>query len=171
MRHFPLHPDTPEDGLTLEELFAGRGIDVPAAQARMARLMVDEGLPYGDRSMTFNSRWAQELAAWAVDQPGGEAIHDALFRAYFVDGLNIGRVETLVEVAESIGLSGTRAQHVLETRQFKDAVDADWRRSAERRITGVPTFVVEGQAVVVAQPYETLEQLLVDASVDRRSQR
>ena len=41
-RHFPLHPDTPNEGLTLEELFAGRNIDIPAAQARMSRLMSEE---------------------------------------------------------------------------------------------------------------------------------
>jgi hypothetical protein len=52
-RHFPLHPDTPAEGLTLEELFAGRNIDIPEAKARMAALMVQEGLPYGDRTNTL----------------------------------------------------------------------------------------------------------------------
>ena len=88
--HFPLHPDTPQAGRSLEELFAGRGYDVPKMQAQMRARMTAEGLPYGDRKMTFNSRLAQELGAWADTQPGGEAIHDALFRAYFVDGRNIG---------------------------------------------------------------------------------
>ena len=37
--HFPLHPKTPPEGLTLEQLFAGRGIDIPAAQVRMKGLM------------------------------------------------------------------------------------------------------------------------------------
>lgn len=40
IRHFPLHPNTPENGLTLEALFAGRDIDVPAVQAQMTRLFV-----------------------------------------------------------------------------------------------------------------------------------
>ena len=37
--HFPLHPETPEDGLTLEELFAGGNLDVAAAKDRLAGLM------------------------------------------------------------------------------------------------------------------------------------
>ena len=45
-RHFPLHPETPDAGLTLEDLFAGRNIDIPAAQVRMSQLMAAEGLPY-----------------------------------------------------------------------------------------------------------------------------
>ena len=36
---FPLHPDTPAEGLSLERLFAGRGMDIDAMHARMKRLM------------------------------------------------------------------------------------------------------------------------------------
>ena len=49
--HFPLHPETPEEGLKLEQLFAGRDIDIAAAQSRMQQLMAAEGLPYGERTM------------------------------------------------------------------------------------------------------------------------
>ena len=47
---FPLHPETPEEGSTLEELFAGRGFDIEAAQTRLSELMKAEGLPYGTRT-------------------------------------------------------------------------------------------------------------------------
>ena len=161
--HFPLHPDTPEEGLTLEQLFAGLEMDIPAVKTRIARLMAEEGLPYGDRTMTYNSRLAQELAKWAETQPGGGAIHDALFRAYFVDGRNIARVDTLVEVAQQIGLNGDQGRKVLESRRFKDAVDADWQRSVNLGVTGVPTFLVGDRAVVGAQPYEVLEELVAGA--------
>ena len=138
--HFPLHPDTPEEGLTLEVLFAGLNIDVPAAKAHMARLVAEEGLPYGDRTMTYNSRLAQELARWAETQPGGDAIHDALFRAYFVDRLNIAQIDTLIQVCQQVGLPSDEAQSVLESRRYMDAVDADWQRSMDLGVTGVPTF-------------------------------
>ena len=58
---FPLHPETPNEGLSLEELFAGRDLDIPAIQAHHKELMRLEGLPYGNRTHTFNSRLAQEL--------------------------------------------------------------------------------------------------------------
>ena len=156
IRHFPLHPGTPDNGLTLEELFAGREIDLPAAQAKMSRLMAAEGLPFGGRSMTYNSRLAQELGKWAETQPSGEQIHTALFRAYFVDNLNLARIENLIAVAESVGLSPDEAQKVLEGRYFQDAVDADWRRSRELGITGVPSFIMGDRGLVEAQAYEQL---------------
>jgi len=162
--HFPLHPETPSEGKSLEELFAGRGYDIASMQAQMRERMQAEGLPYGDRKMTYNSRLAQELGKWADTQPGGEAIHDALFRAYFVDGRNIGDPDVLVQIAESAGLPGDKARQVLEKRSYKAAVDADWEKSREYGVTGVPTFVAGGRGVVGAQPYEVLEQLVEEAA-------
>jgi len=161
--HFPLHPDTPAQGRSLAELFAGRGFDIPKMQAQMRERMSAEGLPYGDRTMTYNSRLAQELGAWADTQPGGDAIHDALFRAYFVDGANIGDVDTLVAIATSVGLSGPAAREVLDTRGFAPVVDADWQKSRAYGVTGVPTFVAGRHGVVGAQPYEALVQLVTVA--------
>ena len=161
--HFPLHPDTPQEGKSLAELFAGRGYDIDKMQAQMRARMAAEGLPYGERKMTFNSRLAQELGKWADTQPGGEAIHDALFKAYFVDGLNIGDPDVLVEIAQSLGLPGDEAREVIEKRSFKAAIDADWDKSRSYGITGVPTFVAGGRGVVGAQPYEALEDLIRQA--------
>ena len=168
-RHFPLHPDTPQAGLTLEQLFAGRNIDIPAAQTQMTRLMSDEGLPYGERTMTYNSRLAQELAKWAESQPAGEKIHSALFRAYFVDNQNLAIVDNLLAITERVGLSVTDAQVALEERRFRKAVDDDWQRSRKLGVTGVPTFVVGEQGVVGAHPYEVLEQLVLDAGAVARA--
>src|SRR5262245_19942004 len=131
--------------------------------AQMKARMTTEGLPYGDRTMTYNSRLAQELGKWADTQPGGEAIHDALFRAYFVDARDISRPEVLLEIAEQVGLSRVAAREVLEKRTFKEAIDADWALSREYGVTGVPTFVAGRFGVVGAQPYDTLEALVQKA--------
>jgi len=114
--------------------------------------------------MTYNSRLAQELGKWADTQPGGEAIHDAFFRAYFVEARDISQPAVLLEIAERVGLSVDGAREVLEQRTFKDAVDADWKLSRQYGITGVPTFVVGRYGVVGAQPYEALEQLVEKAA-------
>jgi predicted DsbA family dithiol-disulfide isomerase len=162
--HFPLHPETPAEGRSLKELFAGRNYDIEARQAEMRERMAAEGLPYGNRTHTYNSRLAQELGKWADTQPGGEAIHDALFRAYFVDGKNIGDAAVLVDLAKQAGLNEAQAREVLEKRTFKDAIDADWAKSRKYGVTGVPTFVAGGYGVVGAQPYEALEQLVAQAA-------
>ena len=127
---------------------------------QMKARMTAEGLPYGERTMTYNSRLAQELGKWADTQPGGDAIHDALFRVYFVEARDISRPAVLLDVVQQVGLPVDDAREVLERRTFKDAVDADWALSREYGISGVPTFVAGGYGVVGAQPYEALEALV-----------
>jgi predicted DsbA family dithiol-disulfide isomerase len=167
--HFPLHPETPVEGRSMADLYAGRNVDPEAMYARMKGLMDAEGLPYCRRTHTYNSRLAQELGKWADTQPGGEAIHDALYKAYFVEARNIGDPDILVEIAQSVGLPGEEARAVLTERRFKDAVDADWAKSRQWGVTGVPTFVASRYGVVGAQPYEVLEQLLDKAGARRRA--
>jgi predicted DsbA family dithiol-disulfide isomerase len=157
---FPLHPETPPEGRSLAELFAGRGIDPEASYRRMKELMDAEGLPYAMRTHTYNSRFAQELAKWADTRPGFEAIHDALYVAYFVDTRNIGDPEVLLDIAQSVGLPRDEASAVLEERRFEAEVDADWDKSRQYGVTGVPTFVASMQGVVGAQSYEVLAQFL-----------
>ena len=158
--HFPLHPETPPEGRSLSALFGGREADRKARHEQMKARMTAEGLPYGERTMTYNSRLAQELGKWADTQPGGEAIHDAFFRSYFVEALDIGSRAVMLDIVKSVGLSVETASEVLDARTFKDAVDADWKLSRDYGITGVPTFVIGQYGVVGAQPYEALEELV-----------
>jgi predicted DsbA family dithiol-disulfide isomerase len=156
--HFPLHPETPAEGMTLEQLFGARG-DMDMRRRRNAEMkerMDAEGLHYGERTHTYNSRLAQELAVWADTQPGGEAIHDLLFKAYFVDNRNIGDADVLVDVAGKARLDAAEARKVIEERRFKREVDENWERSRAYGITGVPTVVAKGYGVTGAQPYEVL---------------
>ena len=165
--HFPLHPDTPPEGRTLLDLF-GSGPDAIAAKnAQMKALMEAECLPYGTRTHTYNSRLAQELGVWAETQSGGEAIHDALYKAYFVDNRNLHDVDVLLDIVQSVGLPRAEAEQVLTERTYKDAVDADWAKSRQYGVTGVPTFVAGQRGVVGAQPYEVIERLLVEAGIEK----
>ena len=146
------------EGKSLDELFAGR--DIKPMRERMKALMAEANLPYGERTHTYNSRLAQELGKWADTQTGCEAIHDRLYRAYFVHGINIADIDELVKIAESVGLDAEQARAVLMLRSFKGAVDEDWQRSRESGITGVPTFLSNGLVVVGCQPYEVLEEFV-----------
>ena len=162
-----MHPETPPEGRTLEDLFANRPIDLEQAMAHLTQTAKDLGLPFGKREKTYNSRLAQELGKLAEKQGSGERFHMAAFRAYFVDGLNIGLASTLVKLGMSVGLSEEQVRETLDKRTFADAVDKDWRRSAEVGIRAVPTFLFNGRSLVGAQPYEKLVRLVEANGVDR----
>ena len=137
---------------------------------RLQKVALDLGLPFGERQMTYNSHLAQELSKWAEYQGNGDQFHEAMFRAYFVEGINISKANELVRLAESIGLPGDQARTVLDARRFKQAVDADCNRSHALDITAVPTFVVNNAKLVGAQSYEALEQFLIGEGGQKRKE-
>ena len=157
---FPLHPETPEEGVSLQDLFKGRNFDINDMMLKLKETAASLGLPLGNRKRTYNSRLAQELGKWAEEEGRGDAFHMAMFKAYFVDGINLAKIDLLVEIAAALSLDGKAARRVLEKRTYKDAVDQDWQQAYERGITAVPTFMVNGMRLVGAQPYEAMEKLV-----------
>ncbi len=137
--------------------------------SRLKRVAQALNLPFGERTMTFNSRLAQELAKWAEDQHCGDAFHHGIFRAYFQRGENIARPEVLLDVCRDIGMDVPAARRVLSQRAYREAVDQDWQRSHEMGITAVPTFVLGDRRLVGAQDFAALAAMIRSAGVkDRR---
>ena len=162
LRHtvFPLHPETPEEGRELADLFAGRGLDLDAMFARLQTVAAEVCLPLGTRSRTYNSRRAQELGKWAEEQGQGGAFHDAAYRAYFVAGRNIALPAELTAIAVEIGLDPAEAVRVLEKRRYAAAVDADGQRARALGVQAVPTFRYRGRQLVGFSPYAELRRLI-----------
>ena len=168
--HFPLHPETPLEGREMASFYRQRGIDPEASYQRMKKLMDEEGLPYGRRTHTYNSRLAQELGKWADTQPGGEAIHDKLYKASILSRAATSATPTFL--SRSPCLSGSPAEEaraVLTERRFQEAVDADWQKShqvrRDRRAEPLSPIAMGSSA---PQPYSVLEQLIAKAGAVRR---
>jgi predicted DsbA family dithiol-disulfide isomerase len=166
-RAFPLHPETPEAGLPLREVFAARIDDLPKMAARLQQVAEKVGLPLAKRTKTFNSRLAQELGKWAETQGKGHEFHKAVFRAYFADRKNIAKPGVLAGVAKAVGLPEKEAREVLKARTFREAVDDDWELAHQLGLTSIPVFVFDREAMVGAQTYEALEQFLVEKKAKR----
>lgn len=157
---FPLHPETPECGMELTELFGIGAEQITAMQARLRRVAASEGLPLAERSRTYNSRRAQELGKWAQERGKEEPFRLAVYRAYFVEGRNIALADELAAIAAAVGLPGEEARAVLAAESYAAAVDADWRRAGELEVTAVPTHLCAGRRLVGFSPYEDFVRLI-----------
>ena len=136
--------------------------------ARQRVVAATEGLALAERTMTYNSRLAQELGKWAEEEGRGEEFHQVAFRAYFVDGLNIGLKDVLVDLAEAMGLDPVAARRVLDEREYAYLVEKDWEYARVSGVVAVPTFVAGTRTVVGAQEYQVLERLIIAAGAGRR---
>ena len=162
--HYPLHPDTPANGIAFKNRYGQRSKDQiesqRAAGEEFRRLLDDAGLPQGKRTHLYNSRLAQELSAWGATIDAGDALHDALFAAYFVDNLNLSDRDVLCAVAKRVGLPAEEARTVLDERRFRVQVDDDWNRAYTIGVTGVPAFWAKDLFLIGCQPDDVLDRFV-----------
>lgn len=172
---FELAPDTPLDfvGTTVDYLTERKGLSreqVEAMLARVTGIAADEGLEYRfDDVHQVNTVTAHELIHHAKAAGLQEPMKERLLRAYFTEGRNLGDVDTLVELAEEVGLDGAGARRALEAREHLPAVKADVAQAEQYGIRGVPFFVIEGKyGISGAQESEAflraLEQIAAEKS-------
>jgi predicted DsbA family dithiol-disulfide isomerase len=106
------------------------------------------------------SRKAHEAARIAGAAGRFLEMHEAIFRAFFVEGRDIGRIDVLVEVGAAVGVDAGLLKVELDVDKYADAVAADAALAAELGVTGVPTFLAGGERLVGLQSYETLHGLI-----------
>ncbi len=135
--------------------------------AGLKQTAVNLGLPFGDRTKTYNSRLAQEIGLWAEDLKRGDAFHQAAFKSYFVDGENLADRQVLLSLAAKADLPAREAGVVLDTRSYAEKVDSHWREARELGINAVPTFLMGFNRVVGAQSYEALSDLVMMAGAGK----
>ena len=121
-----------------------------------------------DRALVANTRDAHRLLHLAARHDLQPAMAQRLFRAYFTEGLDLGSLDVLVDLAAEVGLDAAEARRVLASDELADAVDADIAWARGLGISGVPFFVLDGRyAVSGAQPPEVFDQALATAWADR----
>lgn len=165
---FQLNPDMPPEGMDrrtyLETKFGGREQAV-AVYARIAEAAEAAGLTIDFEAIqrTPNTIDAHRLIHWAGLEGRQTAIVSSLFKAYFVEGRDIGDRTVLLDIAEASGLDRAMIERLLTS----DADTADIRardaHARERGVTGVPTFVIANQHVAPgAQPPELWASVIKD---------
>lgn len=106
------------------------------------------------------SRKAHELALLARTEGVFPVVHQALFRAYAVEGRDIGRIDVLVEIGGAAGLDPSRTKAALDVDRHSAEL-LEHREDAERLgVRGVPTLLVRGRLVEGLQKPEDVRSLL-----------
>lgn len=106
------------------------------------------------------TRKAHELALYARRKGCFQEIHDTLFRAYLVEGLDIGRVDILVSIARKQGLDASETKAVLDIDQYLETVEAKRHEAREQGVTQTPTMIWMGQQLSGYPDDGTLREFL-----------
>ncbi len=158
-----IHPETPPRGRPLNELFQQADID------RMMEHLRTMGAPFGiifaDRSFLSNSRLALIAAEFAREQGRLQPVHEAIFSAYFSQGLDIGDLDVLADIIRKVGLDTEAFNNAVRGSTYASRLLAAQQEAARAGVTGVPTFVIASERKIVgAQPIDVFRKALRKSS-------
>ena len=160
-RAFQLDPSPVPTGQPIKQALAAKFGGAARAEqmfAHVTGIAAGEGLALDfDRAINANTFDSHRLIAWAAGQDRQSDMVDALQRAHFTGGIDLGSHTALAGVAASIGLDRSAALTYLDSDAGTGAVNADLAEARELGITSVPTFVIDGKyALQGAQESATL---------------
>jgi len=156
---YELNPTMPPEGMPRAVYRAQKFGEERSAEfdAQLTALGREEGVPFAfeRQERTPNTRRAHMLIAFAASQSKADAVVEALFKAYFEEGRDIGSPEVLGDVAEAMGLDRATVLAAIEDEGLSGYVADLERQAMNLGIQGVPFFIVDqAWALSGAQPSE-----------------
>ncbi|WP_428662660.1 DsbA family oxidoreductase [Runella sp.] len=168
---FQLSPDTPVEGENHKErLIAKFGSEERYEQLirQVSDVAAGEGLDFHleKQIMAPNTHALHRLIGYALQQGKQLEMVETLFKAYFEDALDLTQTDTVVQLAESIGLEGTKVREVLTTDAGTEHLDKQLYQNRLMGVSGVPYYIINDKyAVSGAQPTELFLEALPEIAL------
>jgi predicted DsbA family dithiol-disulfide isomerase len=142
---FQLNPQMPKEGISRKEYRTKKFGSWERSQELDAKVVAvgeTEGIHFAFDKIqrTPNTLDAHRLI-WLADKHGvQDAVVEAMFRAYFTEGKDIGKRQSLVDVVAKAGLNSNEADDVLNGQDGLDSINETADDARRLRVEGVPFF-------------------------------
>lgn len=152
-RPFQLNPDMPVAGVN-RKTYRTKKFGSWERSLAMDAVVVATGKSLGvefnyDKVLiTPNTLSGHRLLWWAEQRNQQGPLAEALFRAYFTDGRDVGRHDVLAEIASETGIPKAEARAFLDSDAGTKEVSEEATKGLRLGLKGVPFFVVNGVPAV-----------------------
>ena len=164
-RGFEIHPDWPATGIPAEKVYGTRSPEErKSAWERISTMATDLGLTMRPPAMLTNSHSALAATEYAIAAGKGEEFEERVYRAYFVDGSNIGDIEVLKTLGAEVGLDPVQIVEAIASPKVQLKLKNNTMIAHQHNVSGVPTFFIGNYPLVGAQSEDTMRKILTRAT-------
>ncbi len=154
---FELRPEMPPEGMPMSKLFPG--VDLKKRYESLSNAGSPYGIAFQELSNASNSRLALEASEYARDNGHFDSFHGRVFRAYFVETLDIGDLEVIRELALQEGLDCDELLRALQEKRYASRLEGAKQEAGRHCVTAVPTFIINDKHKIVgAQAIEAFRE-------------
>ena len=162
---FQLNPTMPKEGidrqLYLSSKFGGKErADSVYSQIKIAGLSSNIDFNFEEIHMMPNSFYSHMLIEYSKEKGLQNKISEDLFKAFFINGKNIGEYAELKNIAQINNIKDFSEDFFIKRKDIKDKVQASDETSRSKGIGGVPFFIInDNYAISGAQESEVFKKV------------
>lgn len=156
---FELHPEVPVEGKKVSELFPGMSVE--SMFTNLNNMGNKYGIKFSGADFISNTHLALLASEYAKEKGKFHEFHDKLFFVYFNEGKDIGDVELLKSIAESIGLNKEEIIKRIKDDSYESNLEEAKNLAIKYEVNSTPTFIINDKhAIVGAQSIESFKKIL-----------
>ena len=173
-RPYRLDPTIPKEGVDRRAYLKAKFGDTPRTSA-MGDAIRNEGAGEGIQfafdkiARSPNTLDSHRLVRWAAGAGVQDQIVELLFKAYFIDGKDIGDAAVLSAIASSAGMNGELVAALLAGDADLESVEREAGLANELGITGVPTFIFDSKFMISGAREPELLVRIIDKALSADS--
>lgn len=156
---YELHPEVSKEGYKVSDLFPGMSVE--DMFKNLNNMSNKYGIKFSGVDLISNTHLALLASEYAKEKGKFHEFHDKLFYTYFTQGKNIGDVELLKSIAESIDLNKDEMVKKLEDGSYENNLSEAKKSATQYEVNSTPTFIINDKyAIVGAQSIESFKNVL-----------
>jgi predicted DsbA family dithiol-disulfide isomerase len=164
-RGYQIHPEWPPEGIPVTKVRSASDMDArQAIWQRITAMASAEGLEIKAPSVFTSSRAALAACEFAREKGDAEELEARIYRAYFIEGANIGDDSLIARLAGQAGFDEQEVADAMHSPRYEMRLKNNALAAHQRGVSGVPTFFIGEYPLVGAQSSDVMRQILQRAS-------
>ena len=151
---FELNPDMPSEGERINDHLARHyhwsETKLRKYRSHLLAVANEAGvkMDFSKRTHYYNSHKAHLLMHWSESINQQQTMKDRLMKAYFEQGLDIGRTKILLNIVKDLGLDTISAKTFMESKEAEQTMMAKQERVAKIGLSSVPAFIINEHILI-----------------------